>query len=134
MMSNELLAALDSLNVDCPEIGGAVLATPQGLVLVATGCLQSDVSAASAANLTQQVDQNLSLICLTHSVELLIWASSSVWYLSRLADKSVLMLCAASTCRTGALRLAGKNVALQLAGLLASAELSAHEEKADPAL
>lgn len=132
MVSDELLAALGCLSRDCPEVGGAVLASPEGLILVATGCLHSDVSAASAANLIQQVDQNLSLICSTHASELLIWASPSVWYLTRLADKSVLMLCAAPTCRTGALRLTGKNVARQLAVLLASAGLSAHEEKDCP--
>ena len=118
MDPDDFFAALGRLNVDCPQIEGAVLATREGLLLAATGCLQGEASAASAADLTQRIDENLSLMASTHCSELLIWASPSVWYLTRLADECVLMACSAPTCHTGALRLAGKNVARQLAGLL----------------
>lgn len=118
MEKDEFLAALERLRVDCPQIEGAVLATREGLVLMATGCLQGDVSAACAVHLADRVDQNLSLVLATQCSELLIWASPSVWYLTRLADQCVLMVCSAPTCRTGALRLAGKNAARQLTLLL----------------
>lgn len=118
MAQDGFLAALGQLSVDCPQVEGAVLATCEGLVLVATGCLRGDVSAASAVHLADRVDQNLSLVSSTQCSELLIWASPSVWYLTRLADQCVLMVCSAPTCRTGALRLAGKNAARQLTLLL----------------
>ncbi|MDO9400446.1 MAG: hypothetical protein Q7T46_03125 [Polaromonas sp.] len=118
MAQDGFLAALGRLSVDCPQVEGAVLATREGLVLVATGGLRGDVSAASAAHLADRVDQNLSLMSSTQCAELLIWASPSVWYLTRLADQCVLMVCSAQTCRAGALRLAGKNAARQLTLLL----------------
>lgn len=134
MASDEFLAAWVRLNVDCPQVQGAVLATREGLLLAASGCLQDEASAASAADLAERVDQNLSLMVSTQCSELLIWASPSVWYLTRLTVvPCVLMVCAAPACRTGALRLAGKNVARQLSQLLVQAELSAREERDCPA-
>lgn len=133
MASDEFLAAWARLNEDCPQVQGAVLATREGLLLAASGCLQDEASAASAADLAERVEQNLSLMASTQCSELLIWASPSVWYLTRLALPCVLMICAAPACRTGALRLAGHNVARQLSQLLDQAEHSAREERDAPA-
>lgn len=117
MEQDELLAALRRLAVECPQTEGAVLATGEGLVLAATGCLQEEASAASAATLIDQVDRNLSLLFSTQCAELLIWTTPSIWYLTQVTDQRVLMVCATPACRTGALRLAGQNVARHLAGL-----------------
>ena len=133
MASDEFLAAWARLNVDCPQVQGAVLATREGLLLAASGCLQDEASAASAADLAERVEQNLSLMVSTQCSELLIWAAPSVWYLTRLAVPCVLMVCATPACRTGALRLAGQNVARQLSQLLVQSELSAREERDCPA-
>lgn len=133
MASDEFLAAWARLNEDCPQVQGAVLATREGLLLAASGCLQDEASAASAADLAERVDQNLSLMVSTQCSELLIWASPSVWYLTRLAVPCVLMVRATPACRTGALRLAGQNAARQLSQLLVQAELSAREERDCPA-
>ncbi len=115
-----LLDVLRQLENDCEQMQGAVLATDDGLVLAATGCLCTDAAAASAAHLAENIEQNLSLVVSTHFVELLVWSPSSVWYLTRLPGECVLMACADPDCHAGALRLAASEAARQLAELLAA--------------
>ncbi len=56
MEQDEFLAALGQLSVDCPQTEGAVLATREGLVLAATGCLQGDVSALFALRMGDAIN------------------------------------------------------------------------------
>lgn len=111
------LAALRQLESDCEQVQGTVLATGDGLVLAATGCLGSDTAAASAAYLAESVEQNLSLVQQTRCTELLVWSPSAVWYLVQMADQNVLMACAMPDCQAGALRLAASEAARQLSVL-----------------
>jgi predicted regulator of Ras-like GTPase activity (Roadblock/LC7/MglB family) len=115
-----LLKVLLQLGHDCEQVKGAVLATNDGLVLAATGCLSSEVAAASATHLAQNIDQNLSLLISTTCTELLIWSSPLVWYLTRLPGDSVLMACADADCHVGGLRLAASERARCLTTLMAT--------------
>lgn len=114
-----LLDVLRQLENDCGQVRGAVLATDDGLVLAATGCLGTDAAAASAAHLAENVERNLSLVISTHCAELLVWSASSVWYLTRLPGQCVLMVCASPDCHAGTLRLAASEGARRLAALVA---------------
>jgi predicted regulator of Ras-like GTPase activity (Roadblock/LC7/MglB family) len=109
-----LLEVLLQLARDCEPVRGAVLATDDGLVLAATGCLCSETAAASAAHLAHNVDQNLSLLVSTICSELLVWSPTLVWYLARLSGGGVLMVCAGSDCHAGGLRLAASEAARRL--------------------
>lgn len=104
----------------CAPVCGAVLATEDGLVLAATGCLQLDVAAASATQLLQNVDQHLSLIAATDTAELLVWSASKVWYLARMPNRCVLMVCAEADCPVGGLRLIARESARRLAAHVAN--------------
>lgn len=114
-----LLDVLRQLENDCEQVRGVVLATDDGLVLAATGCLGTDAAAASAAHLAENVEQNLSLVISTHCAELLVWSTSSVWYLARLPGQCVLMACAGPDCHAGVLRLSASEGARRLAALMA---------------
>lgn len=118
-MTQGFLEVLQQLERDCDQVQGAVLATGDGLVLAATGCLDTDAAAASAAYLAENVEQNLSLVVATQCAELLVWSPSSVWYLARLPGQYTLMACVGQDSHAGALRLAGSEGARRLADLLA---------------
>jgi predicted regulator of Ras-like GTPase activity (Roadblock/LC7/MglB family) len=114
-----LLDSLRQLENDCQQVQGAVLATDDGLVLAASGCLCTDAAAASAAHLAENVEQNLSLVASTTCAELLVWSPTLVWYLTRLPGQCVLMVCASPDCHAGELRLAASDGARRLAALVA---------------
>jgi predicted regulator of Ras-like GTPase activity (Roadblock/LC7/MglB family) len=111
---SEVLAALQMIKIDCPQLQGAVLATSDGLLLAATGCMDTEVAAASAAYLGEHIEENLSLIANVNVAELMVWSQTLVWYLTRLPGQCVLMVCASPDCHAGALRLAGSATARRL--------------------
>jgi predicted regulator of Ras-like GTPase activity (Roadblock/LC7/MglB family) len=123
MMSNDLLvAALNQLQVDCPEVQGAVLATDEGFVLAAMGNLIGEEAAATAAHLRVVVEQNLSLVLPTQCREILVWGTSALWYIARVSRHHVVMVAAAVDCRPGTLKLVTQGMASNLADMLANLE------------
>jgi predicted regulator of Ras-like GTPase activity (Roadblock/LC7/MglB family) len=121
---SKVLETLQQIAIDCPQLQGAVLATPDGLLLAATGCMNTEVAAASAAYLGEHIQENLSLISTANVTELMVWSQNLVWYLIRLPGRYVLMVCATTDCHAGALRLAvgatARRMMLSLHGTLLS--------------
>jgi predicted regulator of Ras-like GTPase activity (Roadblock/LC7/MglB family) len=123
MMSNDqLVAALNQLQVHCPEVRGAVLATDEGFVLAAMGNLTGEEAAATAAHLRVVVEQNLSLVLPTNCTEILVWGTSALWYIARISRHHVVMVSADPDCRAGTLKLVTQSLGNNLAALLASLE------------
>ena len=108
------------LTQHCTELRGAAVATPDGLVLAATGIFVGDVPAASAAGLAVQMDSHLSFITPTVFKDSLIWTDTGVWCLMRLPLGHLLLACSAATEHVGALRLAVLLAAQTLEPMLSS--------------
>jgi hypothetical protein len=98
--------AIARVQGDCEDILGAVLATPEGLVLAARGTLEGDVPAAAATHLADVLDHNLSLLLSTSCSEALVWTPAGVWGIARLPSRHVVLAHAASSCAANTLRLA----------------------------
>lgn len=103
---------------NCPELQGAAVATGDGLVLAARGLLEGDTPAACAANLSDQLEESLSLIHSTRMDEMLLWCTPGLWYLIRAAHGHLLLAYAASAEHAGAVRLAGQIAAQHMAPML----------------
>lgn len=101
-----LVQAMVQVQRDCADILGAVVATPEGLVLAEYGSLHGDLSAAAASNLADHLDQNLGLVLNTTCSEALLWTPAGLWGLVRYPSRHVVLAQAASTCSAGTLRLA----------------------------
>jgi predicted regulator of Ras-like GTPase activity (Roadblock/LC7/MglB family) len=110
---------LDALQRDCPGFGGAVLASPDGLLMVATSELGGDLPAACAAALVLQVEECLSALTSSQQVgELMLWTSGGLWFAARLVNKHVLLLSATEAHCAGAVRLAAQMAAQELNAVL----------------
>jgi len=118
MMSSRSQEILESLKENCPCFGGAVVATPEGLVLLATLQLSGDLPAACAAGLLGQVDDCLAALRAGRVNELMLWTSGGLWLAARLVNDHVLLLWATEAGFAGAVRLAAQQVAQQLNAVL----------------
>lgn len=110
---------LDALQQDCPCFGGAVLASPDGLVMAATRQLRADLPAACAAALMLQVDDCLTMLTANQQVaELMMWTSGGLWFAARLVHNHVLLISATEADQAGAVRLAAQIAAQELNAVL----------------
>lgn len=113
-----LLDVLGQVPALCPDFGGAVLATRDGLVLAAIGDYRGDTPAACAASLSVHLQDDLQPLASggTEAVlnEVLIFGDDTLWYLSRLTAGHLLLLCSRQTIHAGAVRLAGQTTATRL--------------------
>lgn len=113
-----LLDVLGQVPALCPDFGGAVLATRDGLVLAAIGDYRGDTPAACAASLSVHLQDDLQPLASgdTEAVlhEVLIFGDATLWYLSRLTAGHLLLLCSRQTVHVGAVRLAGQTTATRL--------------------
>jgi predicted regulator of Ras-like GTPase activity (Roadblock/LC7/MglB family) len=110
---------LDALQHDCPGFGGAVLASPDGLVMVATSQLSGDLPAACAAGLMLQTEACLSALAASQQVsELMLWTTGGLWFAVRLLNNHVLLLSATEVHCAGAVRLAAQMAAQELNAVL----------------
>ena len=124
MMQESSQDILESLQENCPCFGGAVVATPEGLVLVATRQLSGDLPAACAAGLLVQIDECLSALSAKHVGELMMWtAGSGLWFIARLVNDHVLLLSATDAHCAGAVRLAAQMAVQKLNATLRYAEV-----------
>lgn len=112
MMQKNSQEILDALQESCPYFGGAVIATPDGLVLVATRLFSGDMPAACAAGVVAQVDECLSALKAGRVDELMVWTPGGLWFIGRLVNDHVLLLSATDSHCAGAVRLAAQ-VAVQ---------------------
>ncbi|CAN5398025.1 hypothetical protein BH10PSE16_BH10PSE16_42430 [soil metagenome] len=112
MMQENSQDILDALQENCPYFGGAVIATPDGLVLVATTLFSGDTPAACAAGLVVQVNDCLSALKAGRVDELMMWTLGGLWFIGRLVNDHVLLLSATNSHCAGAVRLAAQ-VAVQ---------------------
>lgn len=110
---------LEALEQDCPCFGGAVLASPDGLVMAATSQLRADLPAACAAALVLQVDACLAMLAASEQVaELMLWTSGGLWFAARLVGNHVLLVSATEPHQAGALRLAAQIAVQELNAVL----------------
>ncbi|AKZ28569.1 hypothetical protein ACH51_19755 (plasmid) [Ralstonia solanacearum] len=80
------------LTQHCSELKGAAVATPEGLVLAATGAFEGDVPAACAAGIAANMDSHLSFVTPTRFSDSLTWSDAGIWYLSRLPQGHLLLV------------------------------------------
>lgn len=120
-----LIDVLGQVPALCPDFGGAVLATRDGLVLAAIGDYQGDTPAACAASLSVHLQDDLQPLVSDGSdapmKEALIFGDDTLWYLSRLTAGHLLLVCSRQTVHAGAVRLAGHTTAMRLNRWLNSA-------------
>ena len=116
----DILAALSQ---EDEGVLGAVLATPDGLVLAASGQLTGDLPAASAAGLVQQVNEALAAMSSGKVHQMLLWSAADIWSVNLLLGGHLLMLRCAPTLPAGAVRLLGQLAQEQLNAGLAQAVL-----------
>ena len=114
MMQKNSQEILDALQESCPYFGGAVIATPDGLVLVATRRFGGDIPAACAAGIVVQMDDCLSALQAGPVDELMVWTPGGLWFLGRLVNGHVLLLSATDSHCAGAVRLAAQMAVQQL--------------------
>lgn len=118
MLNEQLAEHLQRLQLDCAAVQGAVLATREGLILAATGVLDGDTAAATAAHLADVVDAHLSLVADTRCDDLLVWSATAAWYVGRVGTDCVAMVNAQPDCNPGLLRLLARRFAHAVAPLL----------------
>lgn len=110
---------LDALQETCPSFGGAVVATPDGLLMVATRQLGGDLPAACAAGLVGHVDDCLSALVARQQLgELMLWTAGGLWFAARLVNNHVLLLSATEAHCAGAVRLAAQMAVQELNAVL----------------
>jgi predicted regulator of Ras-like GTPase activity (Roadblock/LC7/MglB family) len=110
---------LEALQENCPGFDGAVVATPDGLVMVATRQLGGDLPAACAAGLVGHVDDCLSALAASQQLgELMLWTAGGLWFVARLVNDHVLLLSATETHCAGAVRLAAQMAVQELNAVL----------------
>lgn len=107
---------------DCPALKGAVVATPDGLLLGASSSFRGDTPAAVAVSMIGRLEHDLRLLMPTNMRESLLWADVGVWYMCRLPAGQVLLAHTAQDTMAGALRLAGQVAAARLAPLMQSGD------------
>ncbi len=82
---------------ECPGFHGAVLSTPDGLVLASTGRFDGDESAACASGLMVNTAASLGQLASRGPTEMLIWgADDTLWNVSLLAGDHILLVAAAT--------------------------------------
>ncbi|MCL1622592.1 hypothetical protein [Ralstonia pseudosolanacearum] len=112
----------DELTLHCVELKGAAVATPEGLVLAATGAFEGDVPAACAAGIAANMDSHLSFVTPTRFSESLTWSDAGIWYLSRLQQGHLLLVWSSPEEPVGRLRIAAQRAVQQLLPMLSSME------------
>lgn len=106
MASLERVAqAIEEIRVECSDLVGAVVATPEGLVLAGSGSLVSEVSAAAASGLASLLDHHLALVRSPSCTDAIVWTPAGLWGLARLPTQHVVLAEAAQRCSAGTLRL-----------------------------
>lgn len=76
----------------CLGFYGAVLATPDGLVLASAGQLQGDEPAACASSLLGDATAHLEHMVTGQARELLVWTDTHLWNVQQLQDGFTLLL------------------------------------------
>ena len=76
----------------CPGFYGAVLSTPDGLVLVSTGELSGDEPAACASGLIVDSTKNIGIVAPGEVSEVLVWSANRLWCVRVLASGYILLL------------------------------------------
>lgn len=87
-----------------PGFVGAVLSSPDGLVLASTGSFGGDESAACASGLQVQTASSLGLLEAGAPKEMLIWGEDRIWSLAVLPGEYLLLIASTETGMTGPLR------------------------------
>ncbi|KHK49127.1 hypothetical protein PI87_27110 [Ralstonia sp. A12] len=108
------------LTEHCTELKGAAVATPEGLMLAATGAFDGDVPAACAAGLAANIDSHLSFVTPSRFNDSLIWTDSGIWHLTRLPYGHLLLIWSSPEEHVGRLRIATHRAAQQLVPMLCS--------------
>ncbi|RZU38444.1 Roadblock/LC7 domain-containing protein [Fluviicoccus keumensis] len=90
---------------ECPGFHGAVLSTPDGLVLASSGKFDADESAACASGLMVNTAASLGQLAAQGPTEMLIWgADNTLWNVSLLAGDYILLVASAGTAGADRLR------------------------------
>jgi predicted regulator of Ras-like GTPase activity (Roadblock/LC7/MglB family) len=102
---------------DCqrfPGFVGAVLSSPDGLVLASTGGFSGDESAACASSLNVHTTASLGLLESGAPREMLIWEEGRIWSLAVLPGEYLLLIASTQTELTGPLRALAQRTAEML--------------------
>mgnify|MGYP000844771952 FL=1 len=108
-----LREALESC-ATCPGVIGTVLASPEGLVLSATGALEGDIPAAMAASIRNGTSSALAELTPSPAREVMVWQDDGLWFLTTVADNHVLLLGSTDTRHPGLLRATARRAAERL--------------------
>ncbi len=107
MRAAEILeGALGQLRLDCADLRGALIATPEGLLLASCGAPEGETAAALASHLADSLDLDLALLAGTACTESLLWTQNALWGVARLESGHVVLVHAIPECRAANLRLA----------------------------
>lgn len=76
----------------CPGFYGAVLSSPDGLVIASSGKLAGDEPAACASSLIVDSNASLSYVSSDNTKEMLIWGEEKLWSVRKLDDNFILLI------------------------------------------
>lgn len=90
---------------DCPGFYGAVLASPEGLVLAAAGQFDGDESAACASGLMVNTSVNLGQMAVGSPLEIMIWGDDGkIWNVSALTGGYIMLIASTEAAHLNRLR------------------------------
>lgn len=98
----------------CPGVFGAVLATPEGLVLLGTGRLGGDVPAAVAASIRVGTSNALAALTPQPAKDIMVWQDDCLWFLTTVEDNHILLVGCDDTQQAEMLRATAARAAEQL--------------------
>ena len=76
----------------CVGFYGAVMSSPDGLLLASSGHFSGDEAAAAASSIMVDASKGLSMIAEAKTQEILIWSEDKLFSIRRLKDDSILMI------------------------------------------
>lgn len=98
----------------CPGFYGAVLSSPDGLVIASYGELEGDEPAACASSLIFDANTSLSYVSTDKTKEMLIWSDEKLWNVRQLDTDFILLIASKDLNSHEAIRMVMKKAATML--------------------
>ncbi len=98
----------------CPGFYGAVLSSPDGLVIASSGALVGDEPAACASSLIFDSNTSLSYVSTDKTKEMIIWSDEKLWNVRQLDTDFILLIASKDLNSHEAIRMVMKKAATML--------------------
>lgn len=98
----------------CVDFYGAVLSSPDGLILASSGQFSGDEAAAAASSIMVDATKGLAMIGENQTQEILLWSEDKLFSIRRLKDNSILMVCSKDLASVIDIRFITEKVAKEL--------------------